>query len=580
VQIRIDKPAVEGQQLRLPVWIPGSYLIREFAQHIQAVSASSSNGRTVATTKINKSTWQCAPCDEELIINYQVYAFDRSVRSAYLDNTRAFFNGSSVFLAIVGQEDQACSLHIEKIDTNFSNAWKVACTYPVIDVDAQAFGDYAAINYDQLIDHPVEISELSEVSFKVDSKPHRMVFTGSHRGDLTRLASDMDKICNTHVQMFGELPLKEYLFMTLVGADIYGGLEHRDSTALMCSQHELPQKHIKRSDSKEDNKKVSDAYRRFLGLCSHEYFHLWNVKRIKPLAYHENNLSDEAYTRQLWIFEGITSYYDDLALVRAGVITAKSYLELISATLNRVRNQAGRLKQSLADSSYDTWIKFYRQNENSPNSIVSYYAKGSLAALALDITLQTKTEGRFCLDDVMRTLWQEYGKNERGLPEGVFEEICERLSGLNLSSFFNNWIRGTGDQPITSLLLGMGIKTSTQLDKSQQKLTVHFGCDVQMQGPAIMVKTVHSGSSAENAGLAAGDQLLAFAGIKISRKSLQTLYQQYHVGDTGELLVFRQDRLLRLHIELAEPSRQKWKLEIDNTADHKTQALRDKWLWQ
>lgn len=225
--------------------------------------------------------------------------------------------------------------------------------------------------------------------------------------------------------MFCELPVEQYLFMTLVGTNIYGGLEHPDSTALMCSQHELPQSDFEGSNSENGNNGLSNDYRKFLGLCSHEYFHLWNVKRIKPLAYLESDFSQEAYTRQLWIFEGITSYYDDLALVRSGVITPQSYLELISATLNRVRNQTGRLNQSLADSSFDTWIKFYRPNENSPNAVVSYYAKGSLTALALDLTMQSKTEGKVSLDDVMRYLWVHYGKKNIGLPEGEFEKFAK-----------------------------------------------------------------------------------------------------------------------------------------------------------
>lgn len=579
VQIRIEKPDSLGQQLRLPTWIPGSYLIREFSQHIQTVTASSA-GKPVKINKIDKATWQCNPCLNELIVVYKVYAFDRSVRSAYLDNTRAFFNGSSVFLCVVGQEEHPCSLHIGAIAEAYALGWDVACTYPVVEVDAQGYGDYIVENYRQLIDHPVEISELTETSFNLDEIPHRMVFTGSHKGDLKRLARHMARICLVHKKMFGELPVKQYLFMTLVGTNIYGGLEHKDSTALMCSQHELPQMHDKKRENGADQKFITKDYRRFLGLCSHEYFHLWNVKRIKPQAYHDNDLSAEAYTRQLWIFEGITSYYDDLALVRSGVITPESYLELISDTLNRVRNQAGRLKQSLAESSFDAWIKFYRPNENTPNTVVSYYAKGALTALALDITIQTKTEGRVSLDDVMRQLWKEFGNEKQGLPEGEFEKICERVSGLHLKSFFDSWVRGTGDQPITSLLLGVGLKSETHVDKSEHKITNNFGCDVVMQGPMIVVKTVHNDSAAEKAGLAAGDELVAFEGVKLNRKSLANLYKQYQSGERGELTVFRQERLLKLNIRLMESMKQKWTLAIDSTADDRVQNLRNKWLWQ
>ncbi|MBT8142473.1 MAG: M61 family metallopeptidase [Gammaproteobacteria bacterium] len=578
VQIRIERPDPNGQVLRLPTWIPGSYLIREFARHLQTVTASSA-GQSVKIVKTDKATWQCEPVAGGLIVVYKVYAFDRSVRSAYLDNTRAFFNGSSVFLQVVGQENEPGSLQIEKITHRCAEQWSVATTYPAVKVDAQGFGDFAVDNYKQLIDHPVEISDLTQTGFKVDNIPHQMVFTGSHKGDMDRLAQDVKKICATHVKMFGELPVSRYLFMTLVGQNIYGGLEHKDSTALMCSRHELPQADS-HSGSGNQEFTVSNEYRRFLGLCSHEYFHLWNVKRIMPEAYLNTDLASEAYTRQLWIFEGITSYYDDLALVRSGVITSESYLELLGNTLNRVRNQAGRLKQSLAESSFDTWIKFYRPNENTPNTVVSYYAQGSLAALALDVTLQTQTEGKRSLDDVMRYLWEHYGKKAVGLPEGKFEQICAELSGLDLTSFFDDWIRGKGDQAIISLLSGIGIKSESRHDDSHNKLTAYFGCDVEMRGPQIFIKTVYSASAAEQAGLAAGDELVAFDGQRINRVSLQTLFKQYQVGDKAEVLAFRQGQLLKLNIGLQQALKQKWTLAIDETAELRAQQLRNKWLWK
>ena len=576
VQVRIDNPEMNGQELRLPTGIPGSYLIREFAQHIQKVTGSCS-GKTVEIKKIDKCTWKCSPCNDVLTISYKVYAFDQSVRSAYLDNTRAFFNGSSVFLAVIGQEDEACSITINRVTQPEAMQWEVATTYPKITVDTKGFGEYLVKDYEQLIDHPVEISKLTQTKFYVSDIKHKMIFTGSHHGDLSRLSKDMQKICAVHVKMFGDLPVERYLFMTLVGTKIYGGLEHLDSTALMCSQHELPQAE---TISENGKKEISIDYRRFLGLCSHEYFHLWNVKRIKPLAYHESNYSEEAYTSQLWIFEGITSYYDDLALVRSGVITQQSYLELVSETLNRVRNNSGRLNQSLADSSFDTWIKFYRPNENTPNSVVSYYAKGSLAALALDLTLQSKTEGRVSLDDVMRNLWTHYGKKSIGLPEGKFEEICEEISGLKLKTFFDSWIRGVGDQPITSLFISVGIKSETHVDKLDKRVTKHFGCDIEMRGALVFIKTVYSGGAAEIAGLAAGDELIAFDGVKVNRVSLQNLAKQYSPGQKVSLLIFRQERLIETNIRLAQPIEQNWKLQIDKTARGRVEGLRNKWLWQ
>ena len=475
-----------------------------------------------------------------------------------------------MFLKVCGQENDEVDLTIEKINADYANNWEVACTYPIVNIDQQGYGHYRADNYEQLIDHPVEIAELTEVTFEVSGIPHKMIFSGQHRGDLPRLAKDCEKICAEHAKMFGELPIEQYLFQTLVTPDSYGGLEHRDSTALVCGQHDLPQA--------KDAKKVTDEYRKYLGLCSHEYFHLWNVKRIRPKAYRTTNWSEEAYSRQLWIFEGLTSYYDDLALVRAGVISKDSYLELLSSAFNRVRNSKGRLQQSMADSSFDTWIKFYRPNANTPNSVVSYYAKGSIVGLALDLTIRQHTHNEKSLDDVMRKAWQESGITERGLEEGEFETFCSEVAGVDLSDFFNDWIYSAKDVKVEDLLKDFGVNIIARQDTAVTRINELMGIEVEMKGPLLFARTVHKDSVAEKAGIAAGDELVSLNGVKLKRTSLQSLAKQYQAGDKVEVLTFRRDALQSFNLELAPSHKHLWKLSLDDAASDTSRANQEAWL--
>jgi len=569
IEIEISKPNPSGQIFRLPTWIPGSYLIREFAQHVQKLSATC-NGKDIKIEKTSKDTWQAASCEGVLRVEYKVFAFDVSVRGSYLDNARAFFNGSSVFLEIAGQENDAVDLFIEPIKDTCAKDWKVACTYPIVKTDQQGYGHYRAENYEQLIDHPVEIAELTEESFKVNGIPHRMIFSGQHRGDLSRLANDLQKICVEHTKMFGDLPVEQYLFQTLVTPDSYGGLEHRDSTALVCGQHDLPQK--------KDAEHITDEYRKYLGLCSHEYFHLWNVKRIRPKAYRTTNWSEEAYTRQLWIFEGLTSYYDDLALVRSGVISPESYLQLISTAFNRVRNIKGRLNQSLAESSFDTWIKFYRPNANTPNTVVSYYAQGSLAGLALDLTIRQSTHNEKSLDDVMRRAWQESGKTERGLEEGEFEQLCSEIAGVDLTEFFTDWIYTEKDNDVEPLLTDFGVKIEAKPLVKCNRITDLMGIEVEMRGPLLFARHVHQGSVAEAAGVAPGDELIALNGVKLKRVSLSNLAKQYDVGDKVKLLTFRRDAMMKFKFKLSNSHKHTWTISLDKEASDVAKFNQAAWL--
>ncbi|MEJ2921568.1 peptidase M61, partial [Bordetella avium] len=411
ITLGVARPDPNGQLLSLPAWIPGSYLIRDFSRQIETLSARA-GGRPVAVMKRDNHTWQAAPCEGPLVIDYTVYAWDLSVRGAHLDESHGFFNGTSVFLRVHGQDDQPCLLDLAPPPG--IAGWKVYTSLREargrLGARRHGFGRYEAPDYDALIDHPVEMGTPQVARFTAHGAEHELVFTGvAPRLDLARIAQDVQKICETQIAFFEPRSRRapfldsadRYVFMTMVTGDGYGGLEHRASTALMTSRKDLPVL---------GQQGQGEGYRSFLGLVSHEYFHTWNVKRIKPAAFAPYNLAQPDLTRLLWIFEGFTSYYDDLLLLRAGVITRDDYLRLLSKTITSVMRSPGRHKQSVADSSFDAWTRYYKQDENSANALVSYYTKGSLVALGLDLLIRQDSGGSHSLDDVMRLLWQRYGR--------------------------------------------------------------------------------------------------------------------------------------------------------------------------
>lgn len=545
ITLQLDKPASGGQVFSLPAWIPGSYLIREFSRHIVSIQASSA-GKSVGLRKLDKHSWQADPVSSSLTLVYQVYAYDLSVRGAYLDDSRGFFNASSVFLSVAGREHEACEVEIRPAKGKAHADWKVATALPAVKVKKSGFGLYRAANYDELLDHPVELGDFHTVSFKACGVPHQFVVSGRFRGDLKRLARDTKKICEYQIRLFGTpAPFERYVFMLYVGKDIYGGLEHRASTALVANRDDLPD---------FDQTEISDGYLKLLGLISHEYFHSWNVKRIKPAAFSPYDLRSEGYTRLLWAFEGITSYYDDLTLLRCGLIDNKRYLGLLAQTISGVQRGAGRLKQTLEESSFDAWIKYYRQDENSPNSIVSYYTKGALAALALDLTLRERSQGVTTLDDIMRALWTKWLADGKGLAEQEWEEIAQQVAGFSLQDFFDQALRSTTDLPLPQLLLSQGVDMNWDyadhagdaggigLPVPQRKPKASLGVKTQADPAGLRLTHVYDGGAAQEAGLAGGDILLAVDGLKAS--DLDKTLSRYRVGESITLHVFRRDELL------------------------------------
>lgn len=594
VTLMVEGPAAK-QRVWLPVWIPGSYMVREFSRHFVTVTATA-DGAPVTCSKVDKHTWETGvSAQQRLEVTATVYAWDLSVRAAHLDLTHAFWNGTSLCLAVEGREHEPCDVIIEPPPDERCKGWKVATTLPLVDVrmtgPTGGFGRYRAKDYDELCDHPVEMGTFDLVEFEAGAVPHQVTVTGRTRFDAARLAKDLTAVCNEHVRLFhgdhtsvGRAPMDRYIFMTMAVGDGYGGLEHRSSTALVCKRADLPAPGMTTP---------SDGYRSFLGLASHEYFHTWNVKRIKPAAFSPYNLHVEGYTKQLWAFEGITSYYDDLALVRSGVIDEASFLELLGRTVTRVLRWSGRFKMSLEDASWDAWVKYYRQDENTPNSQVSYYTKGSLVALAADVTIRQATNDAASLDDVMRLLFKRYGDNVDGrgpgVPEGGVEAACSEVAGVDLTPFFDEYLRGTNDVPLGGLLEPMGLRLhlrSLESDSDQggkagkpdadKRGTLNVSLGGGDDGAHLSV--VHEGGAASRAGLSAGDVIVAVDGLKVTRGNLLKVIGERAPGDRVKLHAFRRDELFEVDVDVMAPDKRAAWFTLDDKATPEQLARRAAWL--
>lgn len=573
VTCTVPDPDPEGQRFALPAWIPGSYMIREFARHVVSIRAES-RGAQIEIEKLDKHTWLAQPAPGTITLAYEVYAWDLSMRGAHLDTTHAFFNGACMFLRAVGMEGAPCEVEILRPRGARYRRWRVATAMSRNGAKPYGFGSYAAADYDELIDHPVEMGEFSLASFRACGVPHNLVVTGRHRADLPRLCRDLKRLCEHHIRFWGgsrtggesasrglhraRPPFDRYTFLVTAVGEGYGGLEHRASTALLCSRDDLP---------RAGEKKVTERYRTFLGLCSHEYFHAWNVKRIKPAAFSPYDFDRESYTTLLWAFEGITSYYDDLGLVRAGLIEKTDYLELLGRAITQYLRTPGRRRQSIAESSFDAWIKYYRQDENSPNAIVSYYGKGSLVALCLDLLIRKGTKGRRSLDDVMRGLWRRHGLTGLGVEEDGIERLAEEVTGLRLRRHFEEWLRSSRELPLKALLATHGVAMNLRAAESssdkggrpagsiQPGGLATLGIRVRAESDGATITNVFEGSAAQLAGMAAGDTIVALERLRAGKKGgLDAALSKYRPGDVVTVHAFRRDELLSFKARLLRPA--------------------------
>jgi len=580
ISLTVQKPDSSGQVFAMPAWIPGSYMIRDYAKHVVAIRAEA-DGLAVALRKIDKSRWQAEPTERPLTIIAEIYAYDRSVRGAHLDTTHAYFNGPCVFLSVAGQENVACELEVEPPDAPVGEDWRVATSMRRKSAEPYEFGTYEAYDYAELIDHPFEIGHLLIGEFDVNGIPHAIAIRGSPRTDMARICHDLQTVCRQQMLLLGApQDLDRYIFLLDAPGEGYGGLEHRWSSSLVCARDNLPLR---------EDPAVSDGYRTFLGLVSHEYFHLWNVKRMKPAAFTPFDLSEETHTGLLWVFEGVTSYYDDLALARSGLISPQSFLELLGQTITRVLRGAGRLRQSVEESSFDAWTKLYKQDANASNAIVSYYAKGSLVALCLDLKLRNDTEGKTTLDDIMQACWSRWGETGEGMPEGGLEQVAAEVSGLDLSDFFDVLVRGTGELPLRALLLSHGVElhrrsATGRSDKGGKAATEKkapgpwLGATLSEDGGKSVFTVVLNGGPAEHAGIAPGDVAVALDGFELTAANCDKRLRSYQDGDTLDLIVFRGDELISTSVQLVAAPKSTCFLQLIADVDEATAARRSDWL--
>ena len=589
VTLTIAKPAAR-QRVSLPVWIPGSYLVREFSKNLSTLTAHQGARTAVAVVQLDKCSWQidCSP-SKALVLRYQVYALDNSVRTAWLDTNRGFFNGTSVCLKVDGQESAPHLL--ELLSPKNTRSWSVATGLAARQINKKGFGTYAAADYAELVDCPVEMGNFWSGSFSACGVPHRFVVAGALPDfDGERLLEDARKICETQIRFWHEghgskgslkkPPFKNYLFMLNAVDEGYGGLEHRNSTALICKRQDLPQQ---AGADEVKPFKPSEGYTTLRGLISHEYFHTWNVKRLRPAEFDSYQYERENYTSLLWFFEGFTSYYDDLLLRRAGLLDNVGYLKLLNKTINQVVQTPGRLVQSVAEASFDAWVKYYRQDENTPNATVSYYTKGALIALCLDLTLRAASseDPAACLDDVMRALWQ--GCTSGLMQEADVAQALESAGNRSFASELVQWVHGKNDLPLEGLLQQHGVGVIEEPAQLAHSLGMRVS---ESQG--LQIKTVLRGGLAEQAGFAPGDEWLALEPIPRSlKKGVAGLVSSgssgWRMGRLDDLLryggkakkvtalVARDKRLLRLELPMP-PTLTTWRLVVNDA------AKLDRWL--
>jgi len=527
VTLTLPQPA-QAQRISLPVWIPGSYMVRDFGRHLSQLQARQGRA-TPALTQLDKTTWQ-ADCRgrSALTLSYLVYAFDPSARAAFLDSSRGFFNGTSLCLRVEGRESEAHSITLDRLP----RGWSVATAMSRDDDRG-----YTAAHYDELVDHPFELGRFWRGAFELGGVPHEFVVAGAWPGfDGERLLADTRRVCEAQIAFWHgrrrpKPPFDRYVFLLNAVDDGHGGLEHRASTALIAARRDLP---------RSGQVAASEGYVNLLSLISHEYFHAWNVKRLKPRELASIDYARENHTALLWFFEGFTSYYDELLLLRAGLIDAPHYLSLLAKTVNGVAATPGRQVQSVAQASFDAWVKYYRGDENTANATVSYYSKGALVALALDLSLRRERRGT--LDDVMRRLW----RSSRGGPidEADIDLALLEVGGRSYRRELAAWVHGTAELPLPDLFEAAGVTPR----EAPASFAASLGLRVAEGAlSGVQVRSVLAGSAAAAAGVSAGDELLAVDGWRLRR--LDDAQQWLPLGRAFALLVARDQRLLTLSVQ-------------------------------
>lgn len=570
VELSLEARGAKSLDLRMPVWTPGSYLVREHQRHVDGLRALDGD-RELPVTKVDKQTWRvdCSGASR-VRVAYRLHCFELTVRTNHVDPTHAFINPGAAALFAVGREAEPCSVRL-----SLPPGWRAWVALPLRE------GAYQAEDFDELVDSPFEMGpEASHQShaFTAQGVPHELVVWGKGDFDGRKVLPDIVKIVDAQAALFGGLPYDDrYLFIVHLNDKGRGGLEHRRSCALIVPRFSFVQR---------------SAYEDFLLLVAHEFFHLWNVKRLRPAAFTPYDWTRENHTRLLWAMEGLTSTYEVLTLRRAGLITPQRFLEIWAERITQLLRTPGRLRTSLAQASFDAWIKHYRPDESTPNTTVSYYLKGSIVGFLLDLELRRRTGGSRSLDDLMRALFQRHGRAP-GLPEEGVEQAALELSREgSLQGWFDRALRSTQELPLDEALRGVGIKAvlhaaSGADDKggaegdpadapdAEAQARAWFGATLREKSGTWEVASVAEGSPAQRAGIGAGDEIVALDGF---RGDLKARLGRAQPGQTVRLSLFRMEELIEAAVQLAPAPRDTVTFVPDPAAPAEALAARDQWL--
>src|ERR1051325_4212883 len=534
----------QEEQLIMPVWTPGSYLVREFARHVQDFNATDAAGQPLKWEKTNKDTWRITTNGvREWHARYRVYANELSVRTSELNSGHAFWNNANILMYLDGYLKSPSTVHVLAPDV-----WKVATGLPAVLGQKNTF---RAENFDVLYDSPFEVSNFKTLIFNVKGVAHRIVIDGEGNYDPERMRRDVQKIVETEADLMGEIPYHDYTFILHLRGG--GGLEHLNSAALGYPRFGFRVADGDRSTSAAPNATAGQPdYRGFLSLVAHEFFHLWNVKRIRPDALGRFEYTQEKNKNKRWVAEGITDYYADVALRRAGLISETEYLNGQARAMQALQDTPGRLEQSAEESSFDAWIKYYGQDENSVNSQVSYYEKGALLGLLLDLEIRKRTANAKSLDDVMRYLYTEYYKKSRNYGPVDFQKACELMAGSSLDEFFSRYVRGKAELDYNAALEAAGLRLEIVPAGASGRASdrIFFGADLTQAGDRLMVERVYAGSPAYEQGLNFGDQIVAIDNMRVTRDFLSARLAEKKPGDMITLTIFRFDELSTMLIKL------------------------------
>lgn len=533
LEVRLDLRDFPGSvlDLKFPVWTPGSYLVREYARHLQDFAAVAGD-IPLNWHKICKNHWQVdTQGQSHITVTYRIFANELSVRTNHLDQTHGYFNGAATFFRIVGLEGESIDLTVIPPTPE----WRVTTALPLVDGSVNT---YRAIDFDTLVDSPVEVGTHPVYQFEVLGKPHELAIWGQGNYDVQRIITDIQSIITTEAEMFGGLPYERYVFLLHLFAQAYGGLEHKDCCSLIYQRFGFRDR---------------EKYEKFMQLVAHEFFHLWNVKRIRPQALEVFDYDNENYTPSLWFCEGTTSFYDLLIPLRAGIYDVRTFFNNWSKEINRYLKTPGRNVQPLAESSFDAWVKLYRSDSNSINSQMSYYLKGEMVSLLLDLLIRDRHHNTRSLDDVMVHMWEQFGKDEIGYTSEQLQQVIENVAGVDLSAFFNQYIQGLEELPFNTYLEPFGLHLFADISNEP-----YIGIRSSNENGREIVKAVEAGSPANQVGIDPNDEILAIDGIKLKAGGLNERLKDYQVGDEITITLFHQDELRNYQLKLGDPTVHKY----------------------